>query len=121
MAPSSSSRALHATSTAPDEHFRRSTALHVSEIHIPGYRETKKSFLPDDNDLSLQQLCITEADYSSILSFKDGYLIHKTNGYLFTREECESMVQEAEDVAAKMGWTTTRHGVRHFILRCCKS
>jgi hypothetical protein len=85
-------------------------ALQVSELHIPGYRETKKHFLPDDTQ-SKEQIQITHADYSSLLPYEDGYLIHKTNGYLFTDEECTSMVQEAEEVAGRMGWTTTRHGV----------
>ncbi|KAL7476333.1 hypothetical protein ACHAW6_002208 [Cyclotella cf. meneghiniana] len=87
-------------------------ALRVSELHIPGYRETKKHFLSEDIDTKghRQQLAITHADYSSLLPYRDGHLIHKTNGAFFTDEECRGMVEEAENVASQMGWTTTRHG-----------
>jgi hypothetical protein len=83
-------------------------ALKVSELHIPGYRETKQHFIL--NSTLNDEIEITQADYSSLLPFENGHLIHKTNGYLFTPEECANIVLEAEEVAARMGWTTTRHG-----------
>lgn len=95
---------------------RSKLSLRVSELHIPGYRETKKHFLSDEIDTKghRKQLSITHADYSSLLPYRDGHLIHKTNGALFTDEECRGMVEEAENVASQMGWTTTRHGVGFF-------
>ena len=103
------------TPTSPRSQYGHATtfewALKVSELHIPGYRESKKHFILDDIHNPKEQMRITNADYSSSLQYDDGHLIHKTNGYLFTKEECNSMVEEAEEVAARMGWTTTRHGV----------
>lgn len=117
---------VHSSSTAliafrplslPPHHSTASFdwALKVSELHIPGYRETKKHFISDHAHNPGEEFRITQEDYKSLLPYRDGYLIHKTNGYLFTNAECESMVQEAEDVASKMGWTTTRHGVGHVV------
>lgn len=97
-----------ASSSSSRQRQHQSWALGVSELHIPGYRETKQHFLNGDYS---DEISITSADYSSLLPYQDGYLIHKTNGYLFTPDECDSIVREAEEVAAKMGWTTTRHGV----------
>ena len=102
------------TAIPSKSHASTSTAIRVSELHIPGYRESKNHFLLDNDNVN-EEMKITQDDYSSLLPFQDGHLIHKTNGYLFTNDECDFMVQEAEELANKMGWTTTRHGVRQLI------
>lgn len=103
----------------PDERVRSrsaaaTTSLRVSELHIPGYRESKKQFILKEEDVlgkpPLREISFTDADYSSIIPYKDGSLLHKTNGYIFTEEECKMMIDEAEQIADEMGWTTKRHG-----------
>lgn len=90
------------------------TSLRVSELHIPGYKESKKQFFLREEDMvgepQLHEVSFTDTDYSSIIPYKDGSLLHKTNGYIFTEEECQKMIDEAEQVADEMGWTTKRHG-----------
>jgi len=86
----------------------------VSELHIPGYRESKKQFILTEEDMvgeaPLHEISFTDADYSSTIPYKDGCLLHKTNGHIFTEIECQMMIDEAEAVADAMGWTTKRHG-----------
>jgi len=90
------------------------TRLGVSELHIPGYRESKKQFILREEDMNgeppLHEIPFAGADYSSIIPYKDGNLLHKTNGFIFTEDECQMMIDEAEEVAEEMGWTTKRHG-----------
>ena len=105
--------------------FRDRTALSssrlcmVSEIHIPGYRESKIPFILTDSDLveesgtvltSLKEEVYTCDDWESLIPYQAGHLIHKTKRQVFTSSECESIVDEAERKAAEMGWTTNRHG-----------
>ena len=91
---------------------RRSTQCFVSELHIPAYRESKLPFLLDR--AAKVNPCTYQAgvDYTSYLTttHESGGLIHQTNRPLFTGEECQSIVQEAEDVARRRDWTRTRHG-----------
>jgi len=86
------------------------TTLHVSELHIPGYSQSKLSFLLDNNDISQERTFNPQTDYISYLPYQDGHLIHRTNMPIFTSEECQSIVFEAERKALQMGWTTNRHG-----------
>ncbi|CAJ1930431.1 unnamed protein product [Cylindrotheca closterium] len=37
-------------------------------------------------------------------------MLHKTKFPIFTKEECERIVNEAEDIASKIEWTKNRHG-----------
>ena len=91
-------------------HSKTNTSLSVSELHIPGYRESKKQFILTDNDLicgyeggapvltRIEQWSFSDADYSSLIPYQNGYLLHKTNRPLFSPEECQYMIDEAEDV-----------------------
>ena len=98
------------------------TALGVSELHVPGYAKTKLPFIhPDDSrgggggrnaqgdTLFRERTYRQNIDYTSLVPHQDGHLIHKTRPIL-TREECQMMINEAERKAQDMGWTTTRHG-----------
>jgi hypothetical protein len=100
-----------------------STALRVSELHVPGYAQTKLPFIlknehletrQNDGSITLTRLC--ERDYSltndfeSLLPFQDGHLIHKTKQPIFSSDECQQIVAEAEQVASKIEWTRNRHG-----------
>lgn len=100
-----------------------STSLRVSELHIPGYRETKVPFILTDDDLvgdgstggaptltRIGEIAFTDSDYESQIPYESGHLLHKSRGPIFTGAECRAIVEEAEHVAAEMGWTTTRHG-----------
>mmetsp|Transcript_6370 Transcript_6370/g.9010 ORF Transcript_6370/g.9010 Transcript_6370/m.9010 type:complete len:286 (+) Transcript_6370:190-1047(+) len=98
-----------------------STALRVSELHIPGYAQTKLPFILKDEDLIVEaggQPTLTrvdereyrDEDYSSLIPYETGHLLHKTTNPIFSEDECKRIVNEAEKVAAEMGWTTSRHG-----------
>lgn len=91
---------------------RRSTRCFVSELHIPAYRESKLTFLLDPQQAAKVSPRTYRAgvDYTSYLGQASGSLIHQTNSPLFTSEECQTIVQEAEDVARRRDWTRTRHG-----------
>ena len=91
----------------------------VSEIHIPGYRESKIPFILTANDLaeesgtvmtSLREEVYTSDEWESLIPYQEGHLVHKTKRQVFTSEECRSIVDEAERKATEMGWTTNRHG-----------
>lgn len=91
----------------------------VSEIHIPGYKESKLPFILTENDLinsggntltKLEEVSYTPDDWESLIPYQSGHLVHKTITQIFTSFECQSIVQEAERVATDMGWTTNRHG-----------
>jgi hypothetical protein len=95
------------------------TALKVSELHIPGYRETKIPFILKEEDLisksghvlpTLEETIYSANDYESQIPFESGHLLHKTNRQVFTCEECRDIINEAEKVGSLMGWTTKRHG-----------
>ena len=99
------------------------TALYVSEVHIPGYRQTKLPFILSSQHLSsekggtltptnnvLSERSYATDDYSSLVSYQDGHLVHKTNQPLLTPEECQLIIDEAEKACEEIGWTTSRHG-----------
>jgi hypothetical protein len=102
-----------------------STALHVSELHIPGYAQSKLPFILQDEDLVVEdarsgssQPTLTrveeqeykDEDYSSLIPYETGHLLHKTTNPIFSEDECQRIVQEAETIATQMGWTKNRHG-----------
>ena len=87
-----------------------STRRYVSELHVPGYAQTKLPFILENPPPTLYPLSYSSSDYDSIIPYQDGHLLHKTNGAVFSADECNRIVQEAEDVAAKMDWTRNRHG-----------
>ena len=88
--------------------------LNVSELHVPGYAKTKLPFIltPPSSDSTIYQERIyrPNIDYTSLIPYEDGHLIHTTTNPIFTMEECQSIITEAEEKAHYMGWTTTRHG-----------
>ena len=52
----------------------------------------------------------SQDDFESLIPFQSGHLVHKTKEQVLTTEECQRIVHEAETVASRMGWTTSRHG-----------
>jgi hypothetical protein len=99
---------------------RKGTALGVSELHIPGYRETKIPFILKQEDLTscdngnvltcLEEMTFSHNDYESQIPHESGHLLHKTTRQILSPEECNAIVQEAESMGSLMGWTTKRHG-----------
>jgi len=101
------------------------TRLFVSELHVPGYAETKLPFIwtGDDDYVAGSGTAIappqilerqyTPNDYVSVIPYPENsnnYLIHKTTVPVFTAEECRQIVGEAEAVASQIEWTKNRHG-----------
>jgi len=96
-----------------------STKVLVSEVHIPAYRETKMPFIPTEEDLvskigcgeiNLEEHEYDTHDFSSMINYEAGHLLHKTNEPVFTLEECKNIRDEAEHVCSSVGWTKNRHG-----------
>jgi hypothetical protein len=105
------------------------TALFVSELHIPGYAQSKLAFILQDGDLNLddgahfgaptlrkvQPRTYSAEDSTSLIPHhnddnKQGHLLHRSRQPVFTSQECQQIVQEAEFVASQIAWTTNRHG-----------
>ena len=104
-----------------------SLVLKVSELHVPGYSQSKLPFILQEEDLIVEDTSqggsgvltkkviyeetYTPQDYESLLPYQnEGCLLHRTNHAILNPEECHAMVQEAERVAERMNWTTNRHG-----------
>jgi len=85
------------------------TQLRVSELHIPGYTETKLPFLASPKD-QLQVTVRSPPETQKWIPYQDGHLVHKTTTEVFTPRECQSIIREAEQVASEIAWTTNRHG-----------
>lgn len=78
------------------------TSLWVSEVHVPGYKHSKIPFILTDDDTSdggmavatrIQERTYTQdVDYTSLVPFQDGHMVHKTTGPVFTREECNMII-----------------------------
>jgi hypothetical protein len=107
-------RAVH------DQRRYKTTSLGVSELHVPGYGKTKLPFIhPVDVSRGgaggggatpfRERTYRPNVDYTSLVPYQNGHLIHKTVPIL-TPEECRMMIDEAETRAEEMGWTTSRHG-----------
>ena len=121
---SSSSNELqfHASKKSPtilsfNSAYFSSTALRVSELHVPGYAQSKLPFiLPTVGGAVatatlLQERTYTpDIDYTSFIPYQSGYLLHQTTFPIFTADECQSIIDEAEQKATEMGWTLNRHG-----------
>ena len=98
---------------------RQPSALGVSELHIPGYAQSKLPFILSDDDLAadgsntlmrLETQQYSHSDYESLIPYQSGHLLHKTKGQVFASDECQRIVNEAEKIAKIAGWTTSRHG-----------
>lgn len=80
----------------------------ISERQIPQYLETMRTYeggtgLPSSNFARDGLLA------SSSLDGKPGFLISHSRKPLFSEVEVDAIVQEAENRALQMGWTTQRH------------
>lgn len=113
------SRGATISSSSHSSMSQTTTALKVSELHIPGYRESKMPFILTEEDMSssdgstivaIQEKTYTCQDYESQIPYESGHLLHKTKNQVFSTQECQYIVQEAEYIADQMGWTTNRHG-----------
>jgi len=105
-----------------DDSCRRSSALKVSELHVPGYAQSKLPFILRDEHLQEQSgdgtitlrrinpLTFDVQDSDVKVPYQDGFLIHKTKDQVLTNEECQMIVNEAEYVASIREWTRNRHG-----------
>jgi glutamyl/glutaminyl-tRNA synthetase len=102
---------------------RRKTALQVSELHVRGYAQTKLPFILQDEHLQqenadgtislrkIEELSYScDTDCESLIPYEQGHLLHKTKHPIFSAEECQRIVDEAEKVASESQWTTNRHG-----------
>lgn len=97
--------------------------LQVSEFHIPGYREGKRKFLLTEEDIiehsgggggsvltKLEEQTYDPDDCTTMIPYQSGHLLHKTNIQVFSKSECDAIIEEAEQIASQNGWTTGRHG-----------
>jgi hypothetical protein len=88
-----------------------SVPLFVSELHVPGYAETKLPFVLPDHEAARTTIVEQPPPPTEChVPFEDGYLIHKTFEPILTSTECDMIVEEAEQVASRIAWTTNRHG-----------
>jgi len=103
-----------------------SSALFVSELHVPGYAQTKLPFILTDDDLAtsassktgpltsaaatIRERQYVASDFESIIPHEDGFLVHATVDPIFSPMECDAIVGEAERVASVVEWTKNRHG-----------
>ena len=91
----------------------RSTCLFVSELHVPGYAQTKKSYLLTDRERENRRIVertYSSGDYHSEIPYDDSFLLHQTRQPVFSASECQAIIDEAERVASVMAWTKNRHG-----------
>jgi hypothetical protein len=102
----------HTTSSYSLSRRRRLTSslLNVSELHVPGYAKTKLPFLAPPDTIYQERTYRPNVDYTSLVPYQDGYLIHTTTNPIFTMDECQMIIDEAERKARHAGWTTSRHG-----------
>jgi hypothetical protein len=86
------------------------SALKVSELHVPGYRTSKLPFiLSDDRKVRHLQVRAPPAT-KTLIPFNAGHLLHETTIPIISPDECQRIVDEAEAIAARVAWTTNRHG-----------
>lgn len=96
--------------------------LRVSELHVPGYAESKIPFILGDEDLIedtgssfMQKRALLHREYSfedfqSYIPYQDGHLLYRTKVPIFSPEECQKIEDEAERIASEIEWTKNRHG-----------
>jgi hypothetical protein len=102
--------------------LRQPTALKVSELHVQGYAQSKLPFIIKDEHLQetnpdgtvtirkLQEMSFGLHDFESKIPHDDGNLLHKTKSAVFSQEDCQRIVDEAEAVASRTEWSKNRHG-----------
>lgn len=112
-----------ASSSSSSSSSWSSSALFVSELHVPGYAQTKLPFIlrdehlnvPDGVGNTISRIQVQETSYSlddsiPYLPYDDGHLLHKTKDAILTSGECQQIINEAEYVASQIEWTKNRHG-----------
>lgn len=92
---------------------------HVSERQIPQYLETMKLYYHNDSSKPVTPVTFNQQeDFVSYLGdeklvAKPGEepykLVHVSKAPLFSPEECQAIIDECEERAAKVGWATKRH------------
>lgn len=99
-----------------------STILRVSELHVPGYAQSKLPFILRDEHLeeigydgTLTLRSVKPINYDirtseAWIPYQGGHLIHKTRIPLFSADECQGIINEAEYIASLSEWTKNRHG-----------
>ena len=90
----------------------KSSPLFVSELHVPGYAETKLPFIIEEGERGRVNPVTfdTDRDFEGRIPYNDGPLLFKTKGPILTPSECQNIVNEAELVASQISWTKNRHG-----------
>ena len=91
------------------------SALRVSELHVPGYAQSKLPFILTDEHLQETSVKPIPYEYDTRMSevytpHEDGYLIHKTTNPIISKKECERIIEEAEYIASLSECTKNRHG-----------
>ncbi len=98
------------------------SSLRVSELHVPGYSKSKLPFIlseehlqevTSDGTLTLRAVQPISYDLQNSevhVPHDQGFLIHKTKNQIFTANECDNIIAEAEHVASMSEWTKNRHG-----------
>ena len=106
----------------PSAQVMSSTALKVSELHVPGYSQSKLPFIlkdehlqeyNPDGTLTLRQIrpkTYNLHNSQPYIPYGEGFLIHKTKTPVFSKEECSLIINEAEYIASISEWTKNRHG-----------
>lgn len=110
LPPPRSANYRYRTTTRATPTTTTTTQLFVSELHIPGYAETKLPFLWSNDDEPLSICAVPHSSSECHVPYRDGFLIHRTTEPMFAAAECTAIVQEAEAVAQRIQWTTNRHG-----------
>lgn len=99
-----------------------SSSLKVSELHVPGYAKSKLPFIlteehlqetSTDGTLTLRAVRPMTYDLQNFevnIPYDEGFLIHKTKNQVFTTDECNKIIAEAEYIASISEWTKNRHG-----------
>ena len=83
----------------------------VSELHIPGYAQTKLPFISSEEGICDSCFSSDLLPTFKRIPYDNNYLIHETVQPIFTPLECEQIINESEYIASqKVPWTTNRHG-----------
>jgi hypothetical protein len=84
----------------------------VSELHIPGYAQTKLPFiLSEETGFESQLSSSAVLPTVGRIPFQENFLIQETVQPIFSAVECNEIINEAEHVASQVvPWTTNRHG-----------
>lgn len=124
---SQESCAFVASDNALNGHDRRQSSAPsilnmVSELHVPGYAQSKLPFIlkeehleEPNSDGTITRRKLQEHEFGPNHSevripYQDGFLLHKSRAPIFTQQECQAIINEAEGIASQTEWTKNRHG-----------